>query len=57
MPHYHIDNDLNKAQSINGDLDWLIINHFCKPIDNDKDWVIAISFPICWNWQTRDKIY
>ena len=29
MPHYYIDDDLNKAQSIDGNLDWLVMNHFC----------------------------
>ena len=37
MPYYHVDNNLNKAQSVNDDLDWLIIVHFCELIDNNKD--------------------
>ena len=37
MPHYHIDDDLSKVQSIDSDLDWLVINHLCEPIDDDKD--------------------
>ena len=46
MPHYYINNDLNKVWGINNDFDWFIMNHFCEPIDNDKDWVIIISFLI-----------
>ena len=37
MPHYYIDNDFCKAQGINSDLDWLVMNHLCEPVDNDKD--------------------
>ena len=37
MPYHYIDNDLRKAQGIDNDLDWLVINHFCELIDNDKD--------------------
>ena len=37
MPDYHIDDDLNKAWSINNDFDRLIINYFYKLIDNDED--------------------
>ena len=48
--HYHNNNDLCKARGINCDFDWLIIDHFCEPVDDDKDWVIAISLPICQNW-------
>ena len=37
MPHYHTNNDLNKVRSINGDLDWLVINYFYGSVDNDED--------------------
>ena len=37
MPHYHIDDDLSKAQGIDSDLDWLVMNYLYEPIDNDKD--------------------
>ena len=37
MPHYYINDDLNKAQGIDGNLDRFIINHFCKSINNNKD--------------------
>ena len=33
MPHYHVNNDLSKAQGIN----WLVINYFSKPVDNNTD--------------------
>ena len=46
MPYYHVDDNLNKAWGIDGDLDWLVINHFCKPIDNDKDRIVTVSFLI-----------
>ena len=57
MPYYYINNDFCKTQGIKSDLDGLIINYFYKLVDNDKDWVIAVSFSICQNWQIYDKIY
>ena len=36
MPHYCVNNDLYKAQGINGNLDWLIMNHLYKLVDDDK---------------------
>ena len=49
MPHYHVNHDLSKAQGVNGDLDWLVMNYFCKPIDNNEDSVVTVFFPICGN--------
>ena len=57
MPHHYVDNDLCKAQGIDGNLDWLVINHLCESIDDDEDWVIAVSLSVRQNWQTRDKIH
>ena len=50
MPYYHDDDDFSKAQGVDGDLDWLVMNHFCEPIDNDEDWLITVSLPIRQNW-------
>ena len=50
MLYHYIDNNFCKAWGIDGDLDWYVINHFCEPIDDDEDWIIAIAFPICQNW-------
>lgn len=44
IPYTYINNDFNKAKSINNDFYLLVINHFCKLINNDKDAIIAISF-------------
>ena len=57
MPHYHIDDDLSKAQGVDGDLERLVINYFRELVDNDKYQVIAVSLPVRQNWQTRDKIH
>ena len=57
MPYYYIDNDFSKAKGIDSDLDWFIINHLCELINDDEDWVIVVSFSVCWDWQTHDKIY
>ena len=37
MPHYHVNDNLNKARGVDGDLDWLVMNHFREPINDDKD--------------------
>ena len=57
MPYYHINNNLNKAQNINDNLNSFVINYFYKLLNNNKDYVIAISLLICQNQQTCDKIY
>ena len=57
MPHYHVNNDLSKARGIDDNLDRFVVNYFCESIDDNKDWVIAISLSVRWDWQTRDKIY
>ena len=59
MPYYYVDNDLTKVQDINNDLakiwnidnnlDLLIIDNLYKPVDNNKDWIIAVFFSICQN--------
>lgn len=37
IPYYHTDNQFCKAKGINGDHDWLIIDHFCELVNNDAD--------------------
>ena len=37
MPHHHVNDDLSKARGVNGNLDWLVMNHLYEPIDNDED--------------------
>ena len=49
MPHYHIDDDINKVQGVDINLDWLIMNYLCEPINDDKYQVIAVPLPICQN--------
>ena len=50
MLYYYIDDNLCKARGIDYDFDWLVIDHFCEPINDGKDWVIAVSFSIYRNW-------
>ena len=50
MPNQYIDDNLYKAQSIDGHLDWFIINHLRELVDDNKDWFIAIALLIYWNW-------
>ena len=37
MSHYYIDDNFSKAQDINGNFDWFIIDYLYELIDNDKD--------------------
>lgn len=49
VSNYHTNNDFFKAAGINGKLDQLIIYNFGNLVNNDKDWVIYLAFPISWN--------
>lgn len=44
IPHYYIDDNLCKIGNIDSNLVWLVINHFCKPVNYDKDQVEDIFF-------------
>ena len=57
MLYYHVDDNLNKVWGVDGDPDWLVMNHFYEPIDDNKDWVVIVSLPIRQNWYTSDKIH
>ena len=37
MSHNHLDYSFGKTVSINGNLDWLIINNLYELVNNDKD--------------------
>lgn len=37
MLYFHVDNDISKIWDIDDDFYSLVINNFCKPIDDDKD--------------------
>ena len=37
MPYYYVEDDLSKAQGIDGNLDRFIIDHLDELINNDKD--------------------
>ena len=50
MSHYHINFDFYEAGSIDCDLDWLIMYHLRKPVNDDKDGVIGFAFPVCGDW-------
>ena len=57
MPHYLINDNLSKALSIDGNLDWLIMNHLREPVNDNEYRVIAVLLPIRQNWQTHNKIH
>ena len=50
MLYYHVDNNLKKAQDVDGNLDKFIMNYLYEPIDDDKDWVVTVSLLIRRNW-------
>lgn len=33
--HHCLNNNLNLGQSINTNFNWLLLNHFNEPVDND----------------------
>ena len=37
MPHHYINDDFCKAQGIDNNLDWLIMNYFYESVDNNKN--------------------
>lgn len=47
VTYFNINDNFYKAKSINCDFDQLVIYHFCKSINNNKDRVIDIIFLIC----------
>lgn len=42
----HIDNYFCKAWNINGNFNWLIMHYFYQAIEDDKNWVMIITFPV-----------
>ena len=38
ISHYYIDDDFCKDKGINDELNELIINNFCEPIDDNIKW-------------------
>ena len=57
MPDYYVKDNFCEAGSINGDLDWFVVEHLCESVDNDKDRVIAVAFSIGRDKQPRDIIH
>ena len=35
MSHHYVDNYFRQSWGIDGDLDWLIMHHFCEPVNDD----------------------
>lgn len=48
--YYDINKNFSKSKDNNNDLNWLIKYYFHKSINNNKNRVIAFSFPIERNW-------
>ena len=44
--NYHVENDFSLPQSIDGDFYRLMMNHFSKPVDHDRDRVIIFTLSI-----------
>ncbi len=47
--HHHVYDHFHKTQRINGNLNWLVIHHFCKWVDNDEYRVEAVALLISEN--------
>ena len=50
ISHHHINNYFRQSLSIDSNFDWLIVHYFGQTIDNDKNWVIAITFLVGKQW-------
>ena len=50
MPHYYIDYNFCKAGYIDNKLDWLIMYHLGKSVNDDKDKVIYFTLLVCGYW-------
>lgn len=50
MLHYHVDDHFCKPKGIDSYLAWLVMYHFCKSVDDDKDSVIGLIFVIGGEW-------
>ena len=35
MSHYYVDNYFRQSWGIGDDFDWLIMHHFCEPVNDD----------------------
>ena len=57
MPHYYIDDDFCKAWDMDNNLYLYVINYLWEPIDNNKDWIIAVFFLVYHNQKTCKKIH
>lgn len=57
MMHYYIQNYFRKPKGIDREFDQLIIYYLCQSINNNKNQVIDITFPVGKNTQPYDKIY
>ena len=46
MLYHHVDNNFHQFWSIDGDLDWLVMDHLGQTINNNKNQVIVVALPI-----------
>lgn len=54
--HHHINNYFYNSQSINSDLDRLIIHYFGQTVNNKKNQIVVVIFLIDGYWQTCETI-
>lgn len=57
IPYYHIQDDFDTSQSIQKEVNWLIIYYFCHVINDYQDGVIYVIFQIGCNKKHYYKIY
>ena len=48
--HQHVNNHLCPSCSINSNFDWLVMHHVGQAINNDKNQVITMVFPVSRKW-------
>lgn len=52
MTYYYIDNKLYKILGTDSDHDKFIMINFCELVNHDKNWVIVVTFLVCWETPT-----
>ncbi len=55
MSHNHIDDHFCQTWYIERNFDWLVMYHFHEPVNNDQYQVVAVTFPVGWDWKVVIK--
>ena len=57
ISYHHVYDYFCKSWGINGDLNHFVLHYLGQSIDNDKNRVIAVAFPVRGQWQSGHKVH